>query len=150
MKKAITVEATSTIDAPAEEVYAVLADYQVAHPAILPNAFTGITVRKGGQGAGSDVAVETTVFGQRREYYLVVSEERDSHGVSLIETDQYTGLSTTFRIEPLNRLASGKSQVTISSELAVAGFVEEMMMRNFAKRLFKQELNLLAEYVHLN
>lgn len=152
MKKTITVEATSTIDAPAGAIFAVLADYHVGHPAILPKAFTGITVKKGGQGAGSELDVETTVFGQRRAYDLFVSEHREGDNLNLVETDRNTGLSTTFRIQPLN--PGEASQVTISSQLAigggVAGLLEEFMMRTFAKRLFKQELNNLSDYIHHN
>ena len=52
----IHAHATKVIQAPPDKVYAVLADYNESHPAILPeHVFTGLVVEQGGMGAGTAV-----------------------------------------------------------------------------------------------
>ena len=48
-----TAKASKVIDAPADQIYAVISDYHEGHPAILPTRyFTDMTVIQGGQGEG--------------------------------------------------------------------------------------------------
>jgi hypothetical protein len=51
----IRVEADRIVDARPRDVYAFLADYTDKRPTILPPAYEGYTVEKGGRGAGTVV-----------------------------------------------------------------------------------------------
>jgi hypothetical protein len=52
------VQSSAVIPARPEAIYAVLADYREAHPAILPKPyFTELKVEEGGQGAGTVIHV---------------------------------------------------------------------------------------------
>ena len=60
----IHVEVSDVIKARPEQVYAVLSDYRMGHPAILPKPyFTSLTVDEGGQGAGTRIQVHMKVLG---------------------------------------------------------------------------------------
>ena len=60
----IHAEASDVIDARPEEIYAVLSDYRVGHPAILPKPyFTELMVEQGGQGAGTVIRFGMNVMG---------------------------------------------------------------------------------------
>ena len=49
----IHVEVSDVIEAHAEKIYGILADYREGHPAILPKPyFTEVKVEQGGQGIG--------------------------------------------------------------------------------------------------
>ena len=102
------VEASRIINAPADAIYAVLADYRVSHPAILPKAFTGVTVEQGGTGAGTIAHAYLTVMGQKFHYRLVVTEPQP--GRVLAEVDEAAGVYTTFTVDPLS---AAQSRVTI-------------------------------------
>ena len=54
MTSKIYTQASRIIDSSSESIYNVIADYRVGHPAILPKPwFDGLTVEKGGFGAGT-------------------------------------------------------------------------------------------------
>lgn len=144
----IHARASKIIDAPPEKVYAVLADYHVGHPAILPKpAFEGITVDKGGYGDGTETQVHMNAFGKRRTVYHVVSEPEP--GRILVETDKDTGLKTTFTVDPVD--GGARSHVTIDSEFkqssGLRGITEKMTIPLLIGGVFKKELRNLAKYV---
>ncbi len=62
------------MDAPADRVYAIIADYRNGHPHILPKQFRNLTVEQGGVGAGTIIRFEVRVFGQTQHFRAVVSE----------------------------------------------------------------------------
>ncbi len=67
----IHAEASAVIEARPEKVYAILSDYRVSHPAILPKQyFTEVAVEQGGQGAGTIVRAHMTGDGYRDELSL--------------------------------------------------------------------------------
>src|SRR5437773_7574984 len=94
------VEATLNIDARPEQLYAIITDYRVGHPAILPKPyFTELTVEKGGQGAGTVLWVSLRAFGKDYRYHQLVTEPEP--GRVIVETDIETGQYSTFTFEPL-------------------------------------------------
>lgn len=122
------VEVSEMIDACPEEIYAVLSDYQEAHPAILPKPyFAEVTEEQGGKGAGTILRVRMKVMGVERTYHLLVSEPEP--GRVLAETDADAGLVTTFTVEPLNE--GEQSRVTITTDTkaspGIMGFMERLM-----------------------
>lgn len=143
----VHVEASATIDARAEEIYAVLADYRTGHPAIVPKAyFTSLEVEKGGQGAGTIVQIRMKVFGVERAFRQLVSEPEP--GRVLVEADLASDLATTFTVEPVGGV---QSRVTIATDFApspgITGFVERVLNPPVLRRIYREELKQLAAYM---
>src|SRR5688500_20175778 len=81
-----TVSAMRRVPAPPAEVYAILADYTVGHPHILPSAyFRNIEVEEGGGGAGTRIRFEMTVLGTRRTIRAENEEPKPQR--ALVELD---------------------------------------------------------------
>lgn len=144
----IHAEASRVIHARPEEIYAVIADYHVGHPAILPKPyFTGLVVEQGGQGAGTVVMTTMNIFGSQYRFHQVVSEPEP--GRVLVETDMDTGQFSQFILEPLN--GGTQTRVTISSEFppgpGIRGLVERLTQPAIARHIYRKELNNLAEYL---
>lgn len=145
----IQVETSHVIDARPEDIYAVISDYRVGHPAILPKPyFSELTIEQGGQGAGTVIRFHVTIWGQTLPYHQRVSEPEP--GRVLRETDIETGQYSQFTLEPLN--GGQQTRVTIFSESPASpglrGFLERMTQPSIVGRLFKQELQNLEAYMH--
>lgn len=151
MSTTFHVEESAVINAPPARVYAVMADYRVGHPAVLPKpAFTRLVVEEGGVGAGTRFRVYVNVLGKEYVYHQVVTEPEP--GRILRESDLDSIQYTTITVDPL---AGGtQSRVTIATEFqdkpGVAGFLNRLMQLPVARRLYRQELQNLAEYVVRN
>ena len=144
----IHVEATATIPARPEAVYAVLADYRGGHSAILPKPyFTGLTIEEGGQGAGTITRVRMKVMGQEFAYHQRVTEPEP--GRVMVETDIETGQWSSFTIDPVE--GGAQARVTIASEFPVSpgvkGLLERLFIPPTTRRIYRQELQNLADYL---
>ena len=60
------VTAAACIDAAPERVYAIIADYHRGHAGILPHEFSGLSVERGGVGAGTIIRFRMRVMGRKR------------------------------------------------------------------------------------
>jgi hypothetical protein len=141
----IHAHASKVIEASPEAVYAVLADYNTSHPAILPKqVFSGLVVEQGGVGAGTVVRVTMAAMGTKQELHVTVSEPEP--GRVLVESDPQTGMTTTFTVEPLD--AGRHSQVTIATEAPASSGLEGWVEKLVTPALLWDEVRLLAEYVH--
>jgi hypothetical protein len=143
----IHVESSKVIEARPEKVYAILSDYHVSHPAILPKPyFTELTVEKGGQGAGTIIHVGMNVMGVKRAYRQVISEPEP--GRVLVESDAAAGVTSSFTVDPFN--GGQHSRVTIATDAAtkpgLLGWMERLFNPFVMRRIYKEELQLLAEY----
>ena len=141
------IETSKVIPASAEAIWAVLTDYEVSHHAILPKPyFAGMTIEKGGQGAGTVAVVQMNVLGAKRTYRLEVSEPEP--GRVLEEVDREAGIRTRFILEPQ---ADGSCSVTIASDGPVkagfAGVVERLLNPPITRHIFNKELAILTDYV---
>lgn len=139
--------ATRRIAAPAEAVYAVFADYRVAHPAILPpRFFTGLEVVEGGRGAGTVVRVEGRFAGRTRAMTGYVTEPEP--GRVLVESYPEDRVVTSFRVQPAGAAASN---VTISSVFprrrGPAGWVQERLVRRLLIGVYAEELDRTEAYL---
>lgn len=144
----IHTEVSDIIPARPEVVYAVLADYRVGHPAILPKPyFTELQVEQGGQGAGTLVRTRMVVMGVERIFKLTVSEPEP--GRVLKEVDEQAGVVTVFTVEPIH--GGQHARVTIATDARASpglmGVMEKLMNPPLTRRIYKQELQQLAEYV---
>jgi hypothetical protein len=145
----IHAEVSQVIDARPEEVHAVVRDYNVGHPAILPKEFftKGLTVDKGGVGAGTVLHSSVTVMGREFPFRQIVSEPEP--GRVIVETDLDTGQYTRFIFEPLN--SGRQTRVTIASEFPPSsgfiGVMERFTKAPMVRKMFTKELQNLADYV---
>lgn len=138
-------KASALIDAPAEQVYAILADYRDGHPHILPKQyFTSLEVEQGGIGAGTVVRFEMTAAGRTQTFRSTITEPEP--GRVLLETDPVSGTATTFSVQPNQQ--GTRAYVTISTVVnsrgGVLGLPERFLTKWFLQRVYKQELELLA------
>lgn len=144
----VHVEASDIIEARPEEVYEVMSDYRVGHPAILPKPyFVELHIEKGGRGAGTVFRAKMKVWGQESTYHMIVAEPEP--GRIMTEASLDSDLITTFRIDPLN---DGKhSRVTITTDFTaspgVQGFMEKLFQPSVAGGIYKKELRQLASYL---
>ena len=146
MRKTYTIMATAPVEAPANVVYSILADYQDGHPHILPRKyFTSLTVERGGVGDGTVIRFGMRAFGKTRESRAAVTEPEP--GRVLVETVlDGAEVVTTFVVEP----EAGRSRVTIMTEMGSAGglrgALERLVTRSFLKRVYAAELEQLNEF----
>jgi hypothetical protein len=147
----IQIQVSATINASPDLIYSILTDYQEGHVAILPKKyFTGITILEGGQGAGTIIDVQMQVMGVEQELHLEVSEPEP--GRVLAEIDKSAGVFTTFTIDPVE--GGGSSRVTIATQAKASsglrGWIEKLVNPLIIRRIYREELQQLAEYVQKN
>lgn len=143
--RAYRIEAAREIDAPAERVWGILADYRTEHPKILPpKYFTDLVAVQGGVGTGTVIAFRMRLLGKTQTYRMAVTEPEP--GRVLRETDVSTGVSTSFVIDPLE--AGARVRVSIVTELqsrsGPLGALERFLARSALRRVYVEELQLLA------
>ena len=143
MKQQITMSAY--IKAPAEHVYAILANYYDGHPTILPRQyFSDLQVEQGGIGAGTVIRFQMHVLGKTQTFRAAIAEPEP--GRVLVETNLPAGAVTTFTVDP--RAEGRHTQVTIITELetrdGILGLLERFLTTVTLRRIYAQELGLLA------
>jgi hypothetical protein len=138
---------SAVIDAPPAAVYAVLRDYHVGHPAILPPQFTGIHVETGGYGAGTIGRADMKVFGQKSSFRFEVSEP--DPGRVLVEANLDGSVITAFYVEPES--GGRQSHVTFDSEFYFpnnpGGWLLRWLMIPMIHRMYQEELGILNRYM---
>ncbi len=142
-------EESLTIKARAEQLYAVVADYRVGHPAILPKPyFQELTVEQGGVGAGTIVRGRVKVMGRSFPLHHLVSEPEPGRVLQESDLDK-PGEYTRFIFEPLD--GGAQTRVTIATEFVpspgLTGLLERLTKPGMARKMYQQELRNLAEYV---
>lgn len=131
------------INSPPDVVYSIIADYNNAHPKILPKPpFISLKVEKGGIGAGTEMLVQMEMFGKVQSFRSVVTEPMP--GKTLVETTD-TGYITTFSVEPED---NGKNcLVTFTTELAhYSGLKKKFefwLTSKLLQPVYKRELDIL-------
>ncbi len=138
---------TLVISARPDVLYAIVADYHVGHPAILPpTAFGPLTVEQGGVGAGTIIRGSIRVWGKDYPFRHEVSEPEP--GRILKESDLDTGQYNIFTFEPLN--GGQNTRVTIATwfphRVGPAGWLDVRIRAMIARKLYKEELRRLADY----
>ncbi|MCB9452140.1 MAG: SRPBCC family protein [Anaerolineaceae bacterium] len=143
----IHVEASQIISARPEAIYAIFTDYRVSHPAILPKPyFASLVVEEGGQGAGTVFRAQMDVMGTKTDLRMVVSEPQP--GRVLREEDETAGIVTTFTVEPVS---AEETRVTLATDFrsspGLKGWIESLLNPLITRRIYRQELQLVADYV---
>jgi len=142
-----TISASRVIHAPAQAVYDVIADYRVAHPAVLPESFfESMTVEEGGYGAGTVVLLKGKAFGKVQTMRQRVTEPEPGRVIKEADVDstQYT----TFTFDPLGE---AQTRLTIYSSFPVKpgirGWVERLLVPMLLRPVYNEELDNIAAYV---
>jgi hypothetical protein len=144
MGKSFTVKASAHVDAPADVVYNIIADYRNGHPHILPKQyFEWLEVEQGGRGEGTVIRFQMRVLGQTRVMRAAVTEPEP--GRVLVEKDTGgDGPVTTFVVEP----EGSGSQVTFNTEMTTAGgplgMLERFVLRRVLRHIYAAELKQLG------
>jgi len=144
----IHAEESREIDASPQQVYAILRDYRVQHPAILPREyFKEVLVKEGGEGAGTVIQITMSLLGTQRVSVQTVSEPEP--GRVLVEAEPDGGAVTTFILEALD--GGRRSHLTIATDVkaspGVQGFIERLVTPPLLRRVYRAELEQLAQYV---
>ena len=143
----VNIAVSATINAPATQVYPVLADYRNHHPHILPKAyFTGLEVEEGGLGEGTIFKSGMKVMGKEQSFRMRVTEPEP--GRVMAETDLDNGLVTKFIVEPRN---NGQADVTFDTTFqaspGIKGWLERLTAPIFLRRVYRVELQQLDDYM---
>ncbi len=131
------------IEAPAEQVYRLIADYREHHHRFLPPAFSDYRVEQGGLGTGTVVRFKLTAGGRTRAYRSQVAEPVP--GRVLTESDTYSSAVTTFTVTPEG--AGSRVQIqTAWQGSGIAGIIERLFAPRFLRKLYDDELERLDRY----
>jgi hypothetical protein len=137
------VEESAEIPAPAQGVYAVLADYRAGHPGILPKGNT-VVLESGGTGAGTVFTLKSSMLGVTKSIRMAVTEPEP--GRVLMERELPDGFVTTFTVDPLRGGAA--SRLTISTlgpvRGGLMGRIEAWVMPPLIRRMMAHEFGALT------
>jgi hypothetical protein len=143
----IHVHEEAVIDAPASEIYALLADYRDGHPHILPRQyFTGLDVEQGGVGAGTIINAHMRVMGIEQHHHMIVGEPEPGHVLS--ETAPASDMTTTFTVTPQgDQQASVVIATTWPQKPGLGGIIDKLTTPLIMRRIYRKELQQLAGYL---
>ena len=145
--KTFEVRSERIINAPADQVYNIVADYHEGHQAILPRRyFKNMEVVAGGRGAGTEIVVAMDVFGNKATFNLTVSEPEP--GRVLKEADAEAGITTFFPVDPIGDGRQSRVEIrsTNPAKPGLAGRIEQMVVSAVTRRIYREELAQLAAY----
>jgi hypothetical protein len=132
------VEVERTVDAPMERGWALLRDYRVARPRLLPEHFSDYAVQERGEGAGTVIAYRLRVGRHQEGYVLAVQEPVP--GRMLRERARTSALVSSWTLTP-----GGEGERTVM-RLAVAlrdPQISDWLARARARRALRRLCELL-------
>jgi hypothetical protein len=140
------VSESTVIAAPPARVYAILADYRVGHPDILPQPpFHSYELEAGGQGAGTIMRFKMTAFGRTESFRGAVTEPEP--GRVLVEKYFDTKTVTTFTVEPDGD--GRQSRVTFATDMetrdGLPGVLERFFISRFLRKTYRREMKNLTD-----
>jgi hypothetical protein len=138
------VSAERTGPAPAEAVYALLADYRVGHPSILPPSFSDLTVLRGGTGAGTKIRFSLKFAGRNQEIEARVQEPEP--GRVLTETYPDKSAVTSFTVDPAGNQSRVRIETSWEASRGLVGLIERLMAPRLFRKLYTQELDLIERW----
>jgi hypothetical protein len=139
----IHVCAERVIQAPSAAVYALLADYRVGHPSVLPPAFSRFRVLDGGTGAGTRIQFDLTLGGRTQTVTGVVTEPEP--GRVLVETYDRNEMATTFTIDPVGEQSRLRIETMWESSPGVRGVQERLLAPRLLQKIYDEEMTLIAQ-----
>ncbi|HUQ80289.1 MAG TPA: SRPBCC family protein [Gemmatimonadaceae bacterium] len=142
-----TITESARVNAPASQVYGMIADYNDGHKRIIPpKYFTSLEVEEGGVGAGTVIRFSMRVWGAERVARAQITEPQP--GRVLMEKELTTGLVTTFTVAPAGDEASDVTiETVVPQSPGIRGAVERWVTKSMLPRIYRDELALLASQV---
>jgi len=140
----LRVAAERTVPAPADAVYALLADYRYGHPRILPPAFSDLTVLQGGTGAGTEIRFAFRLAGRSQEVEALVDEPEP--GRVLSEAYQDKSAVTSFTVDPVGNQSRIRIETSWEASRGLAGLIERLITPRLFRKLYAEELDLIERW----
>ena len=135
--------AERTVGAPADDVYAYIADMR-GHPRFLPPAFSDFQVESGGVGAGTITRFTLAAGGRARQYRMKVAEPEPGH--ILTESDTDSSAVTTFTVTPRGDESVVRISTTWEGAGGIGGFFEGLFAPRVMRGIYTDELKRLDAY----
>ncbi|GHE98303.1 polyketide cyclase [Amycolatopsis deserti] len=141
----VTASAERTIDAPAEKVRALVADYAETRPKILTEHYRDYEVVEGGTGAGTKAKWKLQATSKRvRDVAASVSEPAAG---TLVETDANSSMVTTWTVRPAGERSVVRIETSWEGAGGIGGFFEKTFAPGGLRRIYDGVLGKLAELV---
>ncbi len=139
----INITGAAVIPAPPQRVYSIIADYRNGHPHIVPpKYFRNLVVAEGGIGAGTKIRFDMIMLGKVQQAQSIITEPEP--GRVLVESTTDGLAVTSFIVEA--RDGGKAANVTISTYLKSQGLIGNAIIKFLIKRIYREELALLAEF----
>ncbi|KAA9164899.1 SRPBCC family protein [Amycolatopsis acidicola] len=139
----VTAVAERTIDAPAEKVRTLVADYADTRPKILTEQYRDYEVTEGGTGAGTKARWKLQATSKRvRDVAATVTEPEQG---TLVETDANSTMVTTWTVRPSGDRSVVRIETSWQGAGGIGGFFEKTFAPGGLKRIYDGVLGKLAE-----
>ncbi|WP_410656787.1 SRPBCC family protein [Amycolatopsis sp. lyj-112] len=141
----VTAIAERTIEAPADKVRALVADYAETRPKLLTEHYRDYEVTEGGVGAGTKASWKLQATSKRvRDVAATVSEPSEG---TLVETDANSTMVTTWTVSEVPDGSLVRIETSWDGAGGIGGFFEKTFAPGGLKRIYEGVLGKLAETV---
>ncbi|MFD9893975.1 SRPBCC family protein [Amycolatopsis sp. NPDC059027] len=141
----VTATAERTIDAPAEKVRELVADYAETRPKLLTEHYRDYEVTVGGVGAGTQASWKLQATSKRvRNVAATVTEPKPG---TLVETDANSSMVTTWTVTEAGERSVVRIQTSWDGAGGIGGFFEKTFAPGGLQRIYDGVLAKLAEIV---
>ncbi|MFD9965102.1 SRPBCC family protein [Amycolatopsis sp. NPDC058986] len=141
----VTATAERTIDAPAEKVRELVADYAETRPKLLTEHYRDYEVTEGGVGAGTQASWKLQATSKRvRNVAATVTEPKPG---TLVETDANSSMVTTWTVTEAGERSVVRIQTSWDGAGGIGGFFEKTFAPGGLQRIYDGVLAKLAEIV---
>ncbi|WET80088.1 SRPBCC family protein [Amycolatopsis sp. QT-25] len=141
----VTAVAERTIEASADKVRALVADYTETRPKLLTEHYRDYEVTEGGVGAGTKARWKLQATSKRvRDVAATVTEPSEG---TLVETDANSSMVTTWTVREVPAGSLVRIQTTWDGAGGIGGFFEKTFAPGGLKRIYEGVLGKLAEVV---
>ncbi|MFI7117961.1 SRPBCC family protein [Amycolatopsis sp. NPDC049868] len=141
----VTAIAERTIEAPADKVRTLVADYAETRPKLLTEHYRDYEVTEGGVGAGTKARWKLQATSKRvRDVAATVTEPAEG---TLVETDANSSMVTTWTVREVSGGSLVRIETTWDGAGGIGGFFEKTFAPGGLKRIYEGVLGKLAEVV---
>ena len=141
----VTAIAERTIDAPADKVRELVADYAETRPKLLTEHYRDYEVTEGGAGAGTKAHWKLQATSKRvRDVAATVSEPKPG---TLVETDANSSMVTTWTVAESGAGSLVRIETSWDGAGGIGGFFEKTFAPGGLKKIYDGVLGNLAEIV---
>lgn len=141
----VSVTVSSDVQAPAEAVYNVLADYSHHRNILPPRFFPGLDIVEGGYGEGTRFILHARTLTGKTRMHMAVTEPQP--GSVLVERDVNTNLVTAFTVKPTGLSESNVTFQTVwQPQTGLKGALDRLTTPFFMQIVYRQEMAILNAY----